>query len=252
MEIVPAERPGSYYVRMDDMPQSHVDLEDPTRLVIDYVRHFGDLVDAMPPGPLRVVHIGGAGLTLPRYVHATRPGSRQIVLEPVAAITELVRRDLPLPRRSGISVRPVDGRSGLEAVTRADLVVLDAFAAAETPAELVTAEALARMLEIASTVAINLVDRAPFAFVRRVIASLPEPCLVADEAVLKGRRAGNLVVAAGASAPGIGNSVPGSTYRRVSGDALRDRFGGGVPITDAEIGWAPLSESPGQTPRTSP
>jgi hypothetical protein len=40
--------------------------------------------------------------------------------------------------------------------------------------------------------------------------------------------------------------VLGSTNRVLHGVALRDRLGGGQPITDAEIGWT------GQTPRTSP
>lgn len=249
MEIVPADRPGSFYVNLDGMPQSHVDLEDPTRLAIDYVRRLGDLVDAMAPArpaPLRVVHVGGAGMTLPRYVHATRPGSSQVVLEPNAGLTELVRDQLPLPRRSGIKVRPVDGRAGLDDLRPADLVIIDAFADAETPLELVSVEALSRLRDLAPTIAINLVDRAPFAMARRVLASLEDPVLVADEAVLRGRRAGNLVVASGATAAGIGSGVRGSTYRVLRGVGLRDRFGGGEPVTDAEIGWV----APDQTPRT--
>ena len=249
MEIVPADRAGSFLVNLDGMPQSHVDLLDPTRLAIDYVRRIGDLLDALTPerpAPLRVVHIGGAGMTLARYVQVTRPGSNQVVLEPDTLLTELVRRELPLPRRSGIKVRPVDGRRGLGGLREADVVVLDAFVQARTPPELVTVEAVARLRQIAPTIVLNLVDRAPFAWTRRVIAALEDPTLVAEEAVLRGRRSGNLVVAAGATASGIGHSVLVSSYRLLAGVALRDRFGGGEPITDAEIGWV------AQTPRTSP
>lgn len=71
-----------YILDLDDMQQSAVDLGDPTRLVFDYVRRIGDLLDVMPAGPLRVLHVGGAAMTLPRYVAATRPRSAQIVLEP--------------------------------------------------------------------------------------------------------------------------------------------------------------------------
>lgn len=249
MEIVPADRPGSFYVHLDGMPQSHVDLVDPTRLTISYVRRLGDLIDAMRPGPLRVVHIGGAGMTLPRFVHATRPGSGQIVLEPDERMTELVREHLPLPRRSGIKVRPTDGRSGLAGLSRADLVIVDAFADAQTPQELLTREAMARMSQIAPTIAINVVDRAPFTLTRRVLAALEDPTLVTDEAVLRGRRAGNLVLAAGTGAEGVGSRVAGSTDRVLRGIGLRDRFGGGEPVTDAEIGWV---SAEAQTPRTSP
>ncbi len=83
-----------------------------------------------------MLHVGGAGLTLPRYVAATRPGSWQVVLEPDAALTARVRAELPLPRRSGIRVRAQDGRTGLAAVRddAVDLVVVDAFDDGEVPA----------------------------------------------------------------------------------------------------------------------
>ena len=34
------------------------------------------------PAPLAVTHVGGAGMTLARWVHRVHPGSPQIVLEP--------------------------------------------------------------------------------------------------------------------------------------------------------------------------
>ena len=75
---------GGHVVVVDGRPQSHVDLADPTRLAFDYVRRMGDVVDALgdPGAPVRAIHVGGAGMTLPRYLAATRPGSRQTVLEP--------------------------------------------------------------------------------------------------------------------------------------------------------------------------
>ncbi|MGB0191567.1 MAG: spermidine synthase, partial [Nocardioides sp.] len=106
---------GGHVVLVDGRAQSHVDLADPTRLAFDYVRRMGDVIDALgdPGAPVRAIHVGGAGMTLPRYLAATRPGSRQTVLEPDEELTALVRRDIPLPPRSGIKVRPVDGRAGL-------------------------------------------------------------------------------------------------------------------------------------------
>src|SRR5262249_51464326 len=100
---------GVLMLIMDEMQQSAVDLSDPTRLVFDYMRRMGDLVDAMPAGPLRALHIGGAAMSLARYLSATRKGSTQIVMEPSEEMLELVRREAPLPARSGIKVRAVDG-----------------------------------------------------------------------------------------------------------------------------------------------
>ncbi|MBA2696071.1 MAG: hypothetical protein H0U62_09605, partial [Actinobacteria bacterium] len=97
-------------------PQSHVQPDDPTLLVFEYVQHLAMVLDTLPPGRLGVTHVGGAGLTLARYVEHTRPGSPQIVLEPDAALTELVRREVPLPRGHRIRVRPVDGRTGVAAL----------------------------------------------------------------------------------------------------------------------------------------
>ncbi len=118
-ELVRDDR-GGVTVILDGSPQSHVQLDDPGLLAFEYVQHLGLVLDTLPPGPLAVTHVGGAGLTLARYVNHVRPGSPQIVLEPDAALTELVRRELPLPRQHRIRVRPVDGLQGwLSLPTRA-------------------------------------------------------------------------------------------------------------------------------------
>src|SRR3954470_24948322 len=101
-------------VVLDGQPQSAVDLEHPERLDFEYVQHLALCIDTLAPeGLLRVTHVGGAGLTLPRWVQATRPGSPQVVLEPDAALTEAVRRELPLPRGHRIRVRPLDRVAGV-------------------------------------------------------------------------------------------------------------------------------------------
>ena len=77
-ELVPdPDRPTAWTLLLDGAPQSHVDLADPTHLEFEYVRRMAAAIDLIaPPGqPLRVLHLGGGALTLPRYVAATRPGS---------------------------------------------------------------------------------------------------------------------------------------------------------------------------------
>ena len=199
---------GAFLVRVDGADQSFVDPADPTRLEFDYMQRIGDVIDTMrPPGErIRVVHVGGAGMTLARYVAATRPTSAQIVLEPDAELTAQVRAQVPLPRRSGIKVRPVDGRAGLAAMPDdyADLVIVDAFAGARVPAELTTAEwrgEVARVLVPGGSLSLNITDRVPFWYAKRVTAGIadrfqPVVCAV-EPATLKGHRFGNLVVSAG-------------------------------------------------------
>jgi spermidine synthase len=261
VEILPADRPEAFVLRLDGMDQSLVDLSDPTRLVFDYVRRIGDVIDAHAPAgvPLRVLHVGGAGLSLPRYVAATRPRSAQVVLEPDADLVEHVRAALPLPARSGIKIRVVDGRSGIAALREAamDLVVVDAFARGRMPAELTTTpfwQEVARVLRPDGRLVANLVDDAPFRHARRVIAgirsALPELVVTAEPATLRGRRQGNLVVVASrvpgvsiAAALGAAATRAGAPYRVLDSPAVSDTLGGGTPFTDAnaEAGPAPRS-----------
>lgn len=215
-----------YILELDGMEQSAVDLDDPTNLVFDYVRRIGDLIDRMPPGPLRVLHVGGAAMSLPRYVAATRPRSAQIVLEPNEIVIAQVRVEAPLPRRSGIKVRPIDGLAGIRPIRDGcqDLVILDAFANAEVPDELTSAEFLQdvqRVLRPGGVFVANVVDHSPFERVRALLALVGRSVVVGLEpSTLKGRRAGNVLVASGV---GFGSPSP-LEYRVFSGRAVRERF----------------------------
>jgi hypothetical protein len=250
VEIRETDRPGAFLVRLAGRDQSLVDLVDPTRLDFDYVRRMGDVLDAVaePGTPLRVVHVGGAGLTLPRYVACTRPGSRQTVLEPHEELTARVRELLPLPRRSGIRVRAADGRTGLATLPAGsvDVVVLDAYDDGRVPAELLTVECfdvVAAALAPGGVLLANLSDRAPFGLTRDAVAGLEhrfaELLVSAEPATLRGRRPGNLLVVAGplrAARPALSRSASSSAapYRVVSGGRVRDSFGGGTARHDPD------------------
>jgi spermidine synthase len=256
VEIVPdRERAAAYILRVDGTDQSHVDLDDPTRLEFDYVQRIADVIDAhdKPGVPLRFVHIGGAAMTVPRYVAATRPRSAQIVLEPDESMTAYVRERLPLPRNSGIKVRPVDGRTGIGAMRPgfADVVVLDAFDGARIPADLVTAEFLETVSKVIAgdgLFLLNLADRAPFPYVRRVLrgvlGNFPNAMMSAEPATLKGRRFGNvLVVASRAPLPweALARRAASSPfpYRVLPYAEVLQRFAGGTPFTDADSERSP-------------
>jgi len=254
-EIVPTERRSALVLRLDGQAQSYVDLDDPEFLAFDYVRRLGDVLDGFaPPGrPVRVVHVGGAGLTLPRYVAATRPRSPQVVLEPDEELTALVRSQLPLPPRSGIKVRPQDGRTGLAALRddSVEVVLVDAFADGRVPGDLVTSECFAeagRVLEPGGLLLLNLVDRAPFPWIRRVLAGLHTTFGAAsvhlEQATRRGRRAGNILVVAGED-PGAVDRVTAhlrtrpSDFAVVAGRHVGDTFGGGRAFTDADTEPSP-------------
>ncbi|MBM0279688.1 spermidine synthase [Micromonospora tarensis] len=245
-ELVPdPDRAGSWTLLLDGAPQSHVDLTDPTHLEFEYVRRLAAAVDLIAPAgaPLRVLHLGGGALTLPRYVSTTRPGSSQRVSEVDGALVELVRRVLPWPSDARLRVRVQDARAVLAATREAsyDVVVADVFAGARTPAHLTSVEyaaEVARVLRPAGWYLANLADGPPLRHARGQVATvrsvLPQVCLVADAAVLRGRRYGNLVLVAGRTTPPVpelsrraaGDWFPG---RVVAGDEL-DRFAGGAAV----------------------
>ncbi|MGW2639194.1 spermidine synthase [Streptomyces sp. NPDC001348] len=248
-ELTPdRDRRRAWTLLIDGAPQSHVDLDDPAYLSFEYQRRLGHVVDLVaPPGrPVRAVHLGGGAFTLARYVAATRPRSTQQVVERDAQLVELVRRELPLDPGARIRVRSTDAREGLAKVPDgwADLVVADVFSGARTPAHLTSTEFLdevRRTLTPGGIYAANLADGPPLAHLRGQIATaaarFSELALVADPAVLRGKRFGNAVlVAADRPLP-----VAELTRRAASdphpgrvehGHALLAFTGGAVPVTD--------------------
>ena len=203
--LADADRPDGWLLTVDGIAQSYVDLADPTHLEFDYVRRMGDVVDALPAGPLEVLHLGGAGCTLPRYIAATRPGSRQLVFDADGELIELVREHLDLRGVPSLRVRISDGRAGV--ATRrdnsADLVVTDVFERARMPGGVATLEFTAdaaRVLRPSGTYLMNIADGPGLLFSRRVTATVttvfPHALLLAEPGVARGRRFGNVVLAA--------------------------------------------------------
>ncbi|GIG86865.1 spermidine synthase [Plantactinospora endophytica] len=218
------DRPNSYTLLVDGAPQSHVDLTDPTHLEFEYVRRIAIVLDLVAPAgePLRVLHLGGGALTLPRYVSTTRPGSPQRVVEVDAALVDLVRQKLPWPADPRLRVRVGDAREVLGTAPDGsyDVVVADVFAGARTPAHLSSVEfaaEAARVLRSGGVHVVNVADGPPLKYARAQVATLravlPEVCLIADSAVLRGRRYGNLVLAASRAELPIPDLV-----RRTAGD----------------------------------
>jgi len=212
--IVPSGFTTGYELVVDGTPQSHVDLDDPTHLHFEYIARMGAVIDQlrMPGQPLTAVHLGAGAMTLPRYVEATRPGSRQQVIELEPALVELVKTNLPLPRGAAIRTRIGDAREGLSRLPAAmhgavDLLVSDVFSGAQTPAHLTTVELYreaAGLLAPDGVLLVNVADGAGMAFARRQVATvrevLPHVIVLAEVQVLKDRRFGNLVIAASPSA----------------------------------------------------
>lgn len=239
-------------------------MEHPDDLVFEYVALLALALDVCAPEPaparLAVTHVGGGGLTLPRWVQHTRPGSPQVVLEPDAGLTAQVRRELPLPRGHRIRVRPVDGRTGVAALATgsADAVVLDAYAGGRVPPELGTLEFLtdcARVLSPGGVLLANVADEPGLRYAGRVAAgaraALGHTAYLAPHEVLKGRRFGNGVLVARRGPVDVAElrrrlpRLPFPAGLLADAD-LRRRVPGARPFLDAAAERSPEPPEPGR------
>lgn len=211
--------PSGLTLLVDGSAQSHVDLADPTRLFFEYLRRIGHVVDALgaPGAPLAVLHLGGGALTLPRYVHATRPGSAQVVVDHDAELIEVVRAKAPWPE-AGIEVRIADAEAAVgQSVDRGeryDVVVIDVYTQLDAPAFVDDPAFLAACLGLVGpggVVVVNIADAAGLARLRtsaRAFARAApgaELLVVGDAQVIGGDEEGNtvLVAASGTVPPAI-------------------------------------------------
>lgn len=248
------DRPAGWLLLVDGTPQSYVDLDDPGHLEFDYVRWLADVVDAAyePDLPLRVVHLGGGGCTLPRWLAGRRPGSTQVVVEADGPLAAVVREQLGTP---GFRLRVGDARESLAHLEpgSSDVVVGDVFAGSQVPAHLLTLEyvwEVAGVLSADGVYAANLADSGALGFVRSQVATLltvfPHGVLLGDPGVLRGRRFGNLVLA-GSHRPLATDllrrwSAGGTARARVlAGPDLVAFAAGARPATDAD---PPVSPRP--------
>ena len=207
--VTDPDRASGRVLMLDGAPHSYVDLDDPTHLQFDYAKVVVSAIDtAYPEGlPLRVYHIGGGGLTLPRYLEQVRPGTSSLVSEIDPGVVKIDTEQLELKTGHGIEVRVEDARLGIGRLAddSHDLVLGDAFGGVSVPWHLTTREMvreIARVLTEEGVYVINLLDYGPLGFARAEVATLTEAfdhVALATEAdtLTQGEKAGgNLVVIA--------------------------------------------------------
>ena len=259
-EVRPDRFTTGFELVVDGTAQSHVDLDDPTHLFFEYIARMGHVIDQLgdPGEPITAVHLGAGALTLPRYIAATRPGSRQQVIEIEPELVELVRRELPLPRGASIRVRYGDARevlgrlpSGLRGAV--DLLVVDVFAGARTPAHVTSVEfyrECAAFLAPGGVLLANIADGVGAAFARGQASTLDmvfadasagsgsRVAVLGEAQVIKGRRFGNFVLVASAAPLPLDwmpRLLAGGPHpaQLLHGAELRNWIAGAPVVTDA-------------------
>jgi spermidine synthase len=252
------DRKRAWLLTVDGAPQSYVDLDAPTHLEFEYARRLGHVVDtvAEPERPLDVLHLGGGALTLPRYVAATRPGSRQDVVEADRGLLSLVVEHLPVSAGAAIALHGADARAWTEAAEpdSVDIVIADVFGGSRVPAHLTSvayARAAERVLRADGVYLANLADAAPFAFLRSQLATFAtvfeELALIAEPGVRRGRRFGNAVLVAShrpLDTATIARRTASDAFpaRVEHGAVLREFIGGAKPVRDEDA--VPSPEPP--------
>jgi spermidine synthase len=214
-EIVADSHNGAHLtLYVNGAPSSFIALNDPQFLAFEYMQQMDAVMAAItsPPEALRALHLGAAGCCLARCWDAQRPGSRQVAVDVDARLVADVREWFDLPRAPRLRLRAGDA---LDAMSTArpqsyDVIVRDVYAHDATPAHLITlaaAEYAAAALRPGGVYLVNCADRPPLRTARREVATLAAAfgpsavaeqrlALIAEPGILKGRRYGNLVIAA--------------------------------------------------------
>ncbi|GIG64075.1 spermidine synthase [Phytomonospora endophytica] len=240
-ELVPDPgREGSWTLYVASVAQSYVDMTAPKRLEFEYVRKIARILDAAakPREPLRVLHLGAGALTIPRYIAAARPGSVQKVVDRDARLLDFVLVHLPLRRDADVTPTVADAREavGASAAGEWDVVVGDIYNGAQMPSHVSGVEfarEVERILAPGGLYIVNVTDLPMLSFTRRLTAGLREAfadvVLIGEPGMLRGRRYGNLVLAAGEELP---RGIAGDGKGVVHGAALAKFAGGARPLSD--------------------
>jgi spermidine synthase len=241
----PARPATGRILAFDRLQESYVDVADPRHLEYPYVQAIASTADVRWPAraPISALYIGGGGLTIPRYLSATRPGTAGRVLEIDPAALALSRSLLGATGVPGLQSRVGDARVTLreEAPGSRDLIVGDAFSGPAVPWHLTTLEFLRqirRTLRPGGVYAVNVIDFPPNRFARAAVATiqseLPHVAMLASPAEVAGRAGGNFVVIASTATLPIAALRARLAERRtpltVAAGRAVDAFSSGAPV----------------------
>lgn len=268
--IADQDNSTGWLLRINGVMSSHIDLADPLFLDFEYMRWMAALIESRwPPKPragdtrstlgeppkLRGLHLGGGACSLARYFHAAYPDARQVVVELDGKLAEYVRGWFDLPKAPLLRLRVGEAREVTESLTpdTRDFIIRDVFAGALTPRPLTTAEFsghIRRVLAPGGIYVANSGDAPDLKNAREdaatIAATFEHTLIIADPAMLKGRRYGNMVMA--------GSDKPLEDDPQLA----RRLLGGAVPAhiwTDAQVrafaAGSPVRHDPA-APSTAP
>ncbi|MDQ0117012.1 fused MFS/spermidine synthase [Pseudarthrobacter sp902506025] len=246
--IADQDNSTGWLLKINGVMSSHIDLADPLFLDFEYMRWMAALIESRwPPSAahkLRGLHLGGGACSMARYFSAAYPDARQVVVELDGKLAEYVRGWFDLPKAPLLRIRVGEARAVTETLTAQtrDFIIRDVFAGAFTPRPLTTAEFTAhakRVLAPGGLYVANSGDAPDLKNAREdaatIAAAFKHTVIIADPAMLKGRRYGNMVMA-GSDVPFgddpqlrrrlLGGAVPAHLWD----DAQVRAFAAGAPV----------------------
>ena len=236
-ELVPdGYHADGWLLLINGVQSSHVIVGQPRMLDFEYMRWIAAVLDShiqahLNPEKLRITHLGGGACSLARYCADVYPNSRNTVVELDAKLAEYVRDWFDIPKSPRVKIRVGDAGTVTRSFAPAsrDVVIRDVFAVDKTPAELtgvIFVRTVDNSLAPGGLYILNCGDDRALNAARAEAAALLEVfeyvSIVADSAMLKGRRRGNVILAGShVPLPQLGSAEAASISRVL--------MGGGVP-----------------------
>lgn len=236
--------PNGWVLEINGMESSHIVLGDPRALDFEYMRWLAAVIEPhvdahLDPAKLRITHLGGGACSMARYLADVYPSSRNTVVELDAKLADYVREWFELPKAPLVKIRVGEARAVTATLAPAsrDIIIRDVFSGYITPAPLTTlefTEIAAKTLDAGGLYIINCGDNRDLAGARAEAAAISQvfehTAAVADPAMLKGRRRGNIIIAGSHSPlPLEGEAVTAAISKRL--------LGGGVPAQYKDDAW---------------
>lgn len=206
--VADPDNSNGWLLKINGVMSSHIDVAEPLFLDFEYMRWIAALVESKwPPESkpkLRALHLGGGACSLARYFHAAYSDARQVVVELDGKLAEYVRGWFDLPKAPLLRIRVGEAREVTESLTpdTRDLIIRDVFAGAFTPRALTTREFndhASRVLAPGGLYVVNSGDAPDLKNAREDAATIADTfahtMIIADPAMLKGRRYGNMIMA---------------------------------------------------------
>ncbi|WP_028265622.1 spermidine synthase [Arthrobacter sp. MA-N2] len=258
--VADPDNSNGWLLRINGVMSSHIDVAEPLFLDFEYMRWIAALVESKwppeSPPKLRALHLGGGACSLARYFHAAYPDARQVVVELDGKLAEYVRGWFDLPKAPLLRIRAGEAREVTEGLTpdTRDLIIRDVFAGAFTPRALTTREFndhAQRVLTPGGLYVVNSGDAPDLKNAREDAATIADTfahtMIIADPAMLKGRRYGNMIMA-GSQEP-FGNDP--QLARKLLGGAVPAHIWNDAKVrafaVGAQIRHDPPSETQGRT-----